>query len=143
MPAHCEINLKLSRADFSSLGLGDNRFRIEADLGDVLEVCHVEADPRGEEWRDRLDAASVIYIGSHGSGPDHGHGAFASDGERSLSADTDEHGTYLVPADRGFIDQAALACVKEFVEFRKLVAVKLGLCSCCELLPSICRSSGR
>jgi hypothetical protein len=143
MPAHCEIHLRLFRADFSMLGLGDKHFRIVTELGDVLEVCHGEANPRGEDWRERLDASSVVYVGSHGNGPDHGHGAFASDGERSLHAETDEHGTYLVPADRGVIDQAALALVQEFAEFRNFVAVKLGLCSCCEVSPDKCQSSER
>jgi len=105
MTDHCELTLKLRRADFSSLGLGDKHFRIVAELGDVLEVCQDEAGHRGEVFRELLDAQSIVYLGSHTAGYDYGCADFASDGERSLQQETNRDGSYLVPADRdGNID---------------------------------------
>ena len=143
MPDTCDLHLKLSRADFSTHGLGDKHFRIEADHGNVLEIYR-EYNERGEELRELLDANGVVYLGSHGSGADYGCAVFASDGERSAEVETDRDGTYLVPVDKeGVVVEHDLAWLREFIEFRKGVAGKLGLCPCCELSPIKCRSSGR
>ena len=136
-----DVHIKLSRADFSSLGLGDKHFRIVADLGDVFEVCHDEGGHRGEEFREFLDANSIVYLGSHGTGYDHGCADFASGGERCLEHATNPDGFYVVPAYReGNIDPGNPSLLTEYIDFRGTVAAKLGLCSCCDLSPEKCRT---
>lgn len=72
MPAVCDLDITIAKSDYSALGLGDARFEILIDHGIYVEVCNTDTGPRGEDWRDPLDAASIACLGRHGDGPDHG-----------------------------------------------------------------------
>ncbi len=144
MADSCNLLIKISRADFHEFKLRDNGYSIDADHGTIVEASHCDAKEGGREQRDYLEAKGVIFLGSHDTAADYGCAVFASDGERSAEFETDRDGTYLVPADtEGVIDQSALDRLGEFIPFRKAVATKMGLCTCCELPPAKCRSSKR
>jgi hypothetical protein len=144
MADSCNLLIKISRADFHEYKLADKGFSMDADHGTIVEASHCGARDGGREQRDHLEGKGIIFLGSRDTAADYGCAVFASDGERSGEFETDRDGTYLVPADSdGVINAESLAWLREFIPFRKSVAAKMGLCSCCELPSPKCRLSGR
>jgi hypothetical protein len=132
MPDSCDVHIKLSRADISSLGLGDQHFWIEAERGDILEI-----------YRELLDANNVVFCARTAAVSTTASSNSVRTANGVCHSRPMSTGYYLLPADReGNIDSAEFETLKEYMELRKLVASKLGLYPCCDFPADRCiRSS--